>query len=470
MQYYINATDTLGNIGLSGILSYTVGDDIPPEVTNVDHSPDPVEYSDDITFSCDATDVGSGIDTVTLYYRTDGGSWQSLAMSPTTGDTYEVVVLALAWNTFVEYYVNATDNGGLEVRNDNGGSFYSFTVVDNTDPLIGNVVQTPISVNYTVSPLVDCDASDPGSGISIVRLYYRFDGGTWSSVAMTYAGGVLYQASIPAQTWNTLVEYYVNATDNAGNWAVDDNTGAYYSYTVSDSVSPVISDVNPASTSVEYSDTPTVGCDVSDVGSGIQNVVLNYSVDGGSWMTLTMSFVSGTLYQTNIPAQAWGAQVTYYVNVTDNAGNWVVDDNSSNYYSYSVIDSTDPDLEITNPTDGEEVSDVVTITVTATDPGSGITSVRIFIDGSEVTELTSTPFTYAWDTTLVLDGAHDISVTAYDNAGNDVTVTISVTVINAPIFTPQIPVEIIIVGGIVTIVVVASAGFILFRRRRKWGD
>jgi hypothetical protein len=470
VQYYINATDTLGNIGLSGIISYTVGDDIPPEISDVSHSPVPVEYSDAITVGCNATDVGSGIDTVTLYYRTDGGMWQSTAMSHSSGDWYDVTLSALPWNTFVEYYVNATDNSGHEVRDDNGGSYYSFTVLDLTDPVIANIGQTPASVNYTDSPVIDCDASDPGSGISTVRLYYRLDGGTWSVLLMVNTAGIQYEATIPAQTWNTLVEYYVNATDNAGNWDVDDNTGAYYSYTVSDSVSPVISSFYPAPTSVEYSDTPTVGCDVTDPGSGIQNIVLNYSVDGGSWMTLAMSFVSGTLYQVSLPAQTWGAQVTYYVNVTDNAGNWVVDDNSSSYYSYSVVDTTDPDLEITNPTEGEEVSDVVTITVTATDPGSGITSVRIFIDNTEVTELTSAPFTYAWNTTLVLDGTHDISVTAYDNAGNDVTVTISVTVNNAPIFTPQIPAEIIIVGGIVIIAAVGIGGFFLYRRRRKWGD
>ncbi|MHA2314963.1 MAG: LPXTG cell wall anchor domain-containing protein [Candidatus Hermodarchaeia archaeon] len=50
------------------------------------------------------------------------------------------------------------------------------------------------------------------------------------------------------------------------------------------------------------------------------------------------------------------------------------------------------------------------------------------------------------------------------------TVTISVTVNNAPIFTPQIPAEIIIVGGIVIIAAVGIGGFFLYRRRRKWGD
>jgi hypothetical protein len=286
---------------------------------------------------------------------------------------------------------------------------------------------------------------------------------------MAHTTGDTYEYTLPSQVLGTLVEYFINATDAADNWIVDDNTGSYYSYTVIDSQAPVITDVHPAPLTVEYSDTPTVGCDATDVGSGIQSVVVNYSVDGGAWMTLTLSFVSGTLYEGSIPAQVWGVQVAYYVNVTDNAGNWIVDDNSSSYYSYSIIDTTDPDLEITNPTDGEEVSDVVAITLTVTDPGSGIVRVRIFINDTEVTELTSAPFTFDWNTTLVLDGPYDIRVTAYDNAGNEVTETISVTVNNAPIFTPQIPTE-IIVGGIIIVVGVVIAGFIIFRRRRKWGD
>jgi len=135
-----------------------------------------------------------------------------------------------------------------------------------------------------------------------------------------------------------------------------------------------------------------------------------------------------------------------------------------------VIDSTDPAMEITNPNDGDVVSDIVSITMTASDPGSGIARIEVFIDGTEVDEITSTPFTYNWNTTLVLNGAHDITVTAYDTAGNEVSQTISVTVNNISIFTPQIPAEIIIVSGIVIIAVVASAGIIIFRRRKRWGD
>ncbi|MFX1342740.1 MAG: Ig-like domain-containing protein, partial [Promethearchaeota archaeon] len=162
-------------------------------------------------------------------------------------------------------------------------------------------------------------------------------------------------------------------------------------------------------------------------------------------------------------------QIDYYFNITDNAGNWVVDDNDSSYYSYTVIDSTDPTLEITNPSDGDVVSEIVTISMTASDLGSGIARIEVFIDGTEVGEVTSAPFTFNWNTTLVLNGAHDITVTAYDNAGNDVSQTISVTVNNVAIFTPQIPSEIIVAGIVITAVVIC-AGIIIFRRRKRWGD
>ncbi|MFX0077992.1 MAG: Ig-like domain-containing protein, partial [Candidatus Hermodarchaeota archaeon] len=173
-------------------------------------------------------------------------------------------------------------------------------------------------------------------------------------------------------------------------------------------------------------------------------------------------------YQVTLSSQAWQTQIDYYFNITDNVGNWVVDDNDSSYYSYTVIDSTDPALEITNPNDGDVVSDIIAISMTASDPGSGIARIEVFIDGTEVGEVTSAPFTFNWNTTLVLNGAHDITVTAYDNAGNEVSQTIPVTVNNVT-FTPQIPTE-ILVAGIVIMAAVACTGIIIFRRRRRWGD
>jgi hypothetical protein len=473
IDYYVNATDVEDNWVVddnSGVYyGYTVADNTDPVISNVSHTPVVVTPSDSVTVGCDVSDPGSGVSAVQLHYRVDGGMWTIVAMGVTVGNHYEGTIPAQVLDSVVEYYIDATDNAANNAVEDNGGSYFTYTVGDGTPPEISNVGHNPSPVEYDDTPVVSCDVIDIGTSVTSVVLAYRVDGGVWTYLAMVNTIGDTYEYTLPNQVLGTLVEYFINATDAADNWIVDDNTGSYYSYAVIDSQVPVITDVHSSPLTVEYSDTPTVGCDTTDVGSGIQSVMVNYSVDGGSWMTLALSFVSGTLYEGNFPAQIWGAQVVYYVNVTDNAGNWIVDDNSSIYYSYSIIDTTDPDLEITNPTDGEEVSDVVAITLSITDPGSGIARVRIFINDTEVTELTSAPFTFDWNTTLVLDGPYDIRVTAYDNAGNEVTETISVTVNNAPIFTPQIPAEIIIVGGIITIVVVA-AGIIMFRRRRKWGD
>ena len=99
-------------------------------------------------------------------------------------------------------------------------------------------------------------------------------------------------------------------------------------------------------------------------------------------------------------------------------------------YSFSIeqggtsSDTEDPVVTITTPTNGATVSNAVTITATATD-NVGVTSVQYRIDGGVWTALA-----VAWDTTLVSDGTHSITVRAYDaalNFGEDV---ISVTVDN----------------------------------------
>jgi len=473
VQYYANATDIAGNWiiddNTGSYYSYTVVDNTDPVISEVGHTPIVVSQFDAPIVGCNVSDPGSGVSSVQLHYRVDGGSWDIVAMSFTSGDHYEGTIPVQALNAFVEYYIDATDNAANNAVENNGGSYYTYTVGDLNPPVISNVGHTPSPVQYNDTPVIGCDVVDIGSGIASVVLAYRIDGGAWTYVAMTHTTGNRYAYTFVTQPYGTLIEYWMNATDNVDNWQVEDNSGLYYNYTVTDSFDPVIISLDTAPSNVEYDATPTIGCDVSDVGCGIQSALLVYRVDGGSWTTLVLAHTSGNHYQVTLSSQIWQTQIDYYFNITDNAGNWVVDDNDSSYYSYTVIDSTDPALEITNPNDGDVVNDIVTISMTASDPGSGIARIEVFIDGTEVGEITSAPFTFNWNTTLVLNGAHDITVTVYDNAGNEGSQTISVTVNNV-IFTPQIPVEIIIFGGIVTIAAVACAGIVIFRRRRKWGD
>jgi len=78
-------------------------------------------------------------------------------------------------------------------------------------------------------------------------------------------------------------------------------------------------------------DEVTVTVSVSIQSSSINTINLHYSVDGSSFVRLTMPLV-GSSYQTTIPRQLDGAVVRFYVSVTDTQGNVT----ESNEYSYVV--------------------------------------------------------------------------------------------------------------------------------------
>jgi len=76
----------------------------------------------------------------------------------------------------------------------------------------------------------------------------------------------------------------------------------------------------------------TVSVNVIDVMSGVAEVILSYSVDGGfTWTNVTMT-ATNTTYETTIPGQPIGTEVLYKIYARDAAGNWIVSD----HYSYTV--------------------------------------------------------------------------------------------------------------------------------------
>jgi len=98
-------------------------------------------------------------------------------------------------------------------------------------------------------------------------------------------------------------------------------------------------------------------------------------------------------------------------------------------------DWTPPTVSVSNP--GSPLKGTVTLTATATDAKSGISSVRLQYlpaNGSSwVTVCTATvaPYTCAWNTTTVTDGAYEVRAVATDNAGYSATsATVSTTVAN----------------------------------------
>jgi hypothetical protein len=100
-------------------------------------------------------------------------------------------------------------------------------------------------------------------------------------------------------------------------------------------------------------------------------------------------------------------------------------------------DATPPAVQLTSPADQQKVSGVVVIAVTATD-NIGVAKVDLYVDGGYFDSDASSPYSFAWDTGALADGAHTLQVIAFDAAGNSTgTSPVTVTVANAkPDVTP----------------------------------
>lgn len=126
-----------------------------------------------------------------------------------------------------------------------------------------------------------------------------------------------------------------------------------------------------------------------------------------------------------------------------------------------TVDATPPSVSITSPTNGSTLSggSTVNINVSASDAASSVTKVEIFIDGSLVATDTSSPYTYAWNTTGVSLGAHVIQAKAYDSFNNVTTpTTANVTLADqtAPTVLITAPANNITLSGNVTVSATAT--------------
>lgn len=89
-------------------------------------------------------------------------------------------------------------------------------------------------------------------------------------------------------------------------------------------------------------------------------------------------------------------------------------------------DKTVPEVSITSPVNGSEVSGVVNINATATD-NIAVASVSLYINTSLIQTINTSPYNYAYNFENLNDGTHTIAVVAMDAAGNTNTASITVS-------------------------------------------
>ncbi len=149
--------------------------------------------------------------------------------------------------------------------------------VEEIPPEITGISLDPTQPMYYQSAALSLDVIDNQPyNIKQVSVYYRTTG-SWTSIEAIESNS--YQAIIPAQPYGQTVEYYVQAIDWCGNIAIDDNGGAYYSYSVGDDIVPTVSFDHP-DTGIVVVGEVLLNATADDEGSGIDHV--EFIVEGTS--------------------------------------------------------------------------------------------------------------------------------------------------------------------------------------------
>ena len=400
VRYYVEATDSLGNIArlpAAGsaapfTVSVVVPDNIGPTIV---HTPiaGPRNPGEAIVVEATVTDA-SGVAGLILYYQPTGaGGFSSLTMAAAGGDLWTAIIPSSAVVApGLSYYIRATDaSPAANASNSPAGGLHNFTVnapvTDTAPPTIGSslvadgqIAGLPVTVSAAI---VDA------SGVSRATLYFRTAGDTgWLSTAMTATGGT-YTAEIPRLVVAApAVEYYIEAVDGstAANRGTDPAgapaTSHRFTVVVPDTTGPTIS-LLPLPLTVEEGTPITVSADVTDT-SGIGEVTLFFRTAGASsWFSQRLTLAAGR-YEAVLPGSVIAVPgLELYLEATDAVGNLTEEPTTGaadpilvEVTSSAIVDATAPTI-LHSPASSATYNRALSLSAIVSD-ASGVRSVTVW--------------------------------------------------------------------------------------------
>ncbi|MHA1356241.1 MAG: hypothetical protein ACTSR1_13815 [Candidatus Heimdallarchaeota archaeon] len=192
-----------------------------PTLDNFLQNPSVPEYEEPVAIFVDASD-NIALNSIELHYAINSGSWNSIPMIFNGGE-FEAVIPGQVYDTLIEYYIEADDIYGHETSLGTELTPYSYTVADNTDPIL-NIIAPPENETLAGSAQWDIDGYDLGSGL--VYFEIRID-----NVIISNQTAPILLPTIFG--WAT--EYFENGDYNM-TFSLEDGAGniktQYYEYTI----------------------------------------------------------------------------------------------------------------------------------------------------------------------------------------------------------------------------------------------
>jgi len=293
-----NHTLTASAMGLTSTATVTVLVDTAPPVTTLMVGEPKYKANGTLYVSGSTPLVFSAMDDLSavkeVRYRVDEGPWEvytsALRLSPYSEGLREISY----------YSVDRANNSEAERK--------LAVILDKSPPHVeeASPCREFFSSSKTVFFIVKITDS---SGVRGVEL--TIDGVSQGAMASD-GGKYIKSVSLTegSHSWS------ITAIDNVNNSAVEN----YFFTLIIDTKPPVIMGLSEPSNPV-FGEVATITCRVSDEPSGVRDVYLCYSTDGGSsWVRTTMGLQEG-VYRGSIPSQFFFTEVQYYVEAVDNAGN-----------------------------------------------------------------------------------------------------------------------------------------------------
>jgi len=126
----VYANDTVGNIGASNTVHFTV-DTTPPNITVVSQIPSKnnVLPEDEVKVNVTVTDNLSGVKQITLNYTSGNGIWNTVHMTNLEGNIWTATIPEFPYCTNVTYMIIAEDTVGNTITTEEMGYEYQYHVI-----------------------------------------------------------------------------------------------------------------------------------------------------------------------------------------------------------------------------------------------------------------------------------------------------------------------------------------------------
>jgi len=284
------------------------------EVAAVDSTPPVIDHepltqgwvNNTITITASVTD-NVAVNNVSLDYTNVTTGFKDNRTMTLEDGNYTYAIPAPTSTGTIEYFIWANDTSDNENRIANSTITISF---DTEPPAITHtpVTSASVGVAFNISAIVTDNAA-----VAQVNISYTDLNGDPQNVSMTLVAGDTYNYTMPAQTSEGDITYFIWANDKSDNEVRTDNHTI--TVTEGDTTAPTITHtpVESATADKEVSIEATITDDVS-----VESATLYYRTEGDTTYTSATMSVSGDTYTATVPASAVTTDgVEYYISATD---------------------------------------------------------------------------------------------------------------------------------------------------------